>query len=297
MRVFIAGSGLMGQGIAVDFAKGGCEVVLYDISLDAIERAKKMIDETLKNLGIDETAEAKISYTQNIEDVRNSDIVVEAVYEDLEIKSSVLKDIEGFVADATPICSNTSVIHIDDLAERVKRKGRFLGLHWMNPPYIMPLVEIVTSKHTSSSVVAEIKDFLEKRLGKKVITCKNQSLVNRFNAAVLGEATRMIAEGVRVEDIDAVWKYHLAILYTLFGPLGNLDYIGLDVVFAASQYLHLKYGDEKFRPPEWLAEKVRAGEVGIKSSKGIYEYNRNPEEMYLERVEGLKRFLRFLGLE
>jgi 3-hydroxyacyl-CoA dehydrogenase len=121
----------------------------------------------------------------------------------------------------------------------------------------------------------------------------NQSIVNRFNAAVLSEASKMIEEGVRVEDIDKVWRFHLGILYTLFGPMGNVDYIGLDVVYYASLYLYQRFRDEKFKPSHWLLEKVDKGELGVKTGKGIYEYQ-DIERAYVERVERIEKMLKFL---
>jgi 3-hydroxyacyl-CoA dehydrogenase len=303
-RVFITGGGLMGQGIAIEMARGGCDVTIYDVSEKALKNARKMIQTTLEELeklGIAKDISAtlnRIDYRQNLDDLANSDLVLEAVTEELSVKASVLQELERYVGDDIPICSNTSVICINDLARYLTVKERFLGLHWMNPPYIMPLVEIVRSDFTSDSIISSIKDLLETRLSKKTIVCRNQSIVNRFNAAVLAEATRIIRDDeLSFEDIDNVWKYHLGILYTLFGPMGNLDYIGLETVLAASMYLYERFKEEKFKPSEWLLEKVRRGEVGIKASKGIYEYNRSFEEMYLSRVISILELLKFLKLE
>ncbi len=216
---------------------------------------------------------------------------MEAVFEDLNTKVEVLRKIEK-LTDA-PLCSNTSVISVDDIAEKLDSPSRFLGVHWMNPPQVMPLVEIVISRFTDSETISSVESFL-KDLGKEVVVCRSQSLVNRFNAAVLSEASRMIEEGVKPEDVDRVWKHHLGLLYTLFGPLGNLDYIGLDVAYYASLYLYSRFGDEKFKPPEWLEHKIKRGEVGVKAGKGIYEYG---PEAFEERVERLRKLLEFLGVQ
>lgn len=259
MRVFVAGAGLMGSGIAMDIAKGH-DVILYDISDQALKNAEKQISQIseIKN---------RVRYTQNIEDVKDCDLAIEAVFENIDIKSELLAKIEKIADKPIPICSNTSVICIDDIAERIAEKDRFLGLHWMNPPHVMPLVEIILSKYTSKQVVEFVKRFLE-GVGKEVVICRNQSIVNRFNAAVLSEASKMVEEGVMVEDIDRVWKHHLGILYSLFGPLGNMDYIGLDVVYSASLYLYQRFRDEKFKPPEWLVERIDVGELGGKNREG-----------------------------
>ncbi|AAB89233.1 3-hydroxyacyl-CoA dehydrogenase family protein [Archaeoglobus fulgidus] len=281
MKVFVIGAGLMGRGIAIAIASKH-EVVLQDVSEKALEAAREQIPEELLS---------KIEFTTTLEKVKDCDIVMEAVFEDLNTKVEVLREVERLTN--APLCSNTSVISVDDIAERLDSPSRFLGVHWMNPPHVMPLVEIVISRFTDSKTVAFVEGFL-RELGKEVVVCKGQSLVNRFNAAVLSEASRMIEEGVRAEDVDRVWKHHLGLLYTLFGPLGNLDYIGLDVAYYASLYLYKRFGDEKFKPPEWLQEKIKKGEVGVKAGKGIYEYG---PKAYEERVERLKKLLRFLGLE
>ncbi|WP_202318546.1 3-hydroxyacyl-CoA dehydrogenase family protein [Archaeoglobus neptunius] len=283
MRAFVAGAGLMGQGIAVDLARR-YDVLVYDISEQALENARKIIT------GIAEKAEVKgkIEFTTSLEDVKGCDVVVESVFENLEVKVELLRKIEKLTE--SPICSNTSVIVIDDIAERLESKERFLGVHWMNPPHIMPLVEIILSSYTDNETVRFVDGML-RNMGKKVVYCRNRSLVNRFNAAVLSESSRMIEEGVSFEDIDSVWKYHLGILYTLFGPLGNLDHIGLDVVHFASQYLYERYGDEKYRPSNWLLEKVQKGELGVKTGRGIYQY-RDFESAYEERI---KRILALMG--
>jgi 3-hydroxyacyl-CoA dehydrogenase len=281
MRVFVVGAGLMGRGIAIAIASKH-EVVLQDVSEKALEAAREQIPEELLS---------RIEFTTSLEKVKDCDIVMEAVFEDLKTKVEVLREIE--MLTSAPLCSNTSVISVDDIAEKLDSPSRFLGVHWMNPPHVMPLVEIVISRFTNSETVTFVESFL-KELGKEVVVCRRQSLVNRFNAAVLSEASKMIEEGIKAEDIDRVWKRHLGLLYTLFGPLGNLDYIGLDVAYYASLYLYSRFGDEKFKPPEWLEERIKRGELGVKVGKGIYEYS---FKAYEERVERLKKLLNFLGLE
>lgn len=280
MRVFVVGAGVMGRGIAIAIASKH-KVFLHDVSEKALESAKEQIPNQLLD---------RIEFTTSLRKVKDCEIVMEAVFEDLNTKAEVLREIERITT--APLCSNTSVISIDDIAEKLDDPSRFLGVHWMNPPYIMPLVEIVISKYTNGKIVSFVESFL-KSLGKEVVVCRGQSLVNRFNAAVLTEASRMIEEGIGAEDVDKLWRHHLGLLYTLFGPLGNLDYIGLDVVYYASLYLFNRFKDEKFKPPGWLEEKIKRGEFGVKVRKGIYEYGPNA---YEERVERLKKLLDFLGV-
>ncbi len=299
MRALIVGAGLMGQGIAIEVARGTESVTLYDISEDALKRARKGIVKTLETLsryGIaDESLISGIQFTTSLSDGSDADVVFEAVPEDATLKGRVLGEIEATVERQVPICTNTSIMRVSDLSRFLKARDRFLGVHWMNPPYVMPLVEVVIGEHTDSGVVGEVKSFLE-GIGKTVVVCREQSMVNRFSAAVLSEAVRIMEnDGADFRDIDTVWRYHLGLLYTLFGPFGNLDFIGLDTVFLASRYLH---SPGESTPPEWLAEKVERGELGIKTGRGIYQYGRTQEELLSLRMEKILGLLRFLkGLE
>ncbi|WP_457590455.1 3-hydroxyacyl-CoA dehydrogenase family protein [Geoglobus sp.] len=299
MRALIVGAGLMGQGIAIEVARGTESVTLYDISEDVLKRARKGIVKTLETLSryriADESLISRIQFTTSLSDGSDADVVFEAVPEDATLKGRVLGEIEATVERQVPICTNTSIMRVSDLSRFLKARDRFLGVHWMNPPHVMPLVEVVVGEHTDSGVVGEVKSFLE-RIGKTVVVCREQSMVNRFSAAVLSEAVRIMEnDGADFRDIDTVWRYHLGLLYTLFGPFGNLDFIGLDTVFLASRYLH-SLGEST--PPEWLAEKVERGELGIKTGRGIYQYGRTQEELLSLRTEKILGLLRFLkGLE
>ncbi len=291
MKVFVAGSGIMGCGIAVAVAAKH-DVLLYDINEDALNRASKIVSKIAAEAEVDTS---KIKLTSNFNEVSKADLFIESVPESVAVKVPVLQKAEKLLPENAIICSNTSVISINDLAEHIEAKYRFSGLHWMNPPHVLPLVEIVTSNYTSKDTIAKLRTFLE-GLEKKPVVCRDKSLVNRFNAAVLYEAAKMIEEGVTFKEIDDVWRYHLGILYTLFGPLGNIDYIGLDIVLAASRYLYERYEDEKFKPPEWLERCVSSGKLGVKSGSGIYRYSRSFEEEYSERIRRIRDMLKFLDV-
>ncbi|WP_456478453.1 3-hydroxyacyl-CoA dehydrogenase family protein [Geoglobus ahangari] len=296
MRALVVGAGLMGQGIAVEVSKGVEEVVLCDVSEDALERARRGIELSLKTLEkhgmADRSVLNRIMFTTRIGDGDAADIAFEAVPEDVELKGRVLREIEAVVGENAPVCTNTSIIRVSDLAGFLERKERFLGVHWMNPPHVMPLVEVVTSRYTDEGVAGRVAEFL-RGIGKRVVVCREQSAVNRFSAAVLAEAERMMeSDGMSFEEIDTVWRYHLGILYTLFGPLGNLDYVGLDTILLVSKYLSST--GERVAIPDWLVEKVKRGELGIKTGRGIYSYDRDHSEMLVERIEKILGMLRFL---
>lgn len=294
MRALVVGAGLMGRGIAIEVSKKAETVTLLDVDEGALRSAKRWIElslRTLESYGLaEESMIDRIEFTTSMEQCRNADIVFEAVPEDVSLKGKVLGDIEGTVGETVPICTNTSVIKLSELARFLDRRSRFIGVHWMNPPYVMPLVEVVVTDVTDGDVVDFVRSFLED-VGKRVIVCRELSVVNRFNAAVLNEALRIMeSDGISQKDIDVLWRYHLAVLYLLFGPFGNLDYIGLDTVLLA--FRHLVSGEAE--PPEWLAEKVRKGELGVKTGSGIYRYDGAPEEVYSMRVERILRLFEFL---
>jgi len=294
VRALVVGAGLMGRGIAIEVSRRAETVTLLDVDEGALRSAKRWIEASIKTLESHGLAEEsmidRIEFTNSMEQCRNADIVFEAVPEDVSLKGRVLGDIERAVGESVPICTNTSVIRLGELARFLERRSRFLGVHWMNPPFVMPLVEVVVTDGTDRGVVDFVRSFLEE-VGKTVVVCRELSVVNRFNAAVLSEALRIMeSDGMSHEDIDVVWRYHLAVLYLLFGPFGNLDYIGLDTVMLA--FRHLVSGEAE--PPEWLAEKVRRGELGVKTGSGIYRYEGAPEEVYSMRAEKILRLFEFL---
>jgi 3-hydroxyacyl-CoA dehydrogenase len=222
------------------------------------------------------------------------DFIIEAVPEDVDLKQKVLGAVEASCRKDAILATTTSVIQVSDIGASLERPEQFVGAHWMNPPYVLPLVEIIPGPSTSDDVVSSVRTFLEDTCGKKTVTCGDAPgfLVNRMAAAVLVEAAKMIEEGVAsFEDIDRAWKEHMGYIFLQFGPFGNIDHIGLDTITMAANYLAFVLEDERFRPPSWLQEKVNAGDLGVKSGKGVYEYNKSPEDMRIERIRKLLELL------
>ncbi|MFW9804262.1 MAG: 3-hydroxyacyl-CoA dehydrogenase family protein [Candidatus Thorarchaeota archaeon] len=305
MKTLVIGGGAMGHGIAQVFAQSGCDVVIVDINDEVLSNAKKHVDSNLKFLaqhGLieEESIGDVLDRIQTELDISKApsdiDFIIEAVPEDVELKQKVLSGAEAYFSDDTILATTTSVIQVADIAEGITKPERFIGAHWMNPPYVLPLVEVIPGPKTSDDVVKRVRSFLEDTCGKTTVTCGDAPgfLVNRMAAAVLVEAAKMVQDGIAsFEDIDRAWTEHMGYIFLQFGPFGNIDHIGLDVINMAANYLAFVLEDERFRPPTWLQEKVEAGNLGTKSGKGVYDYGgRSPEDLRIQRIEKLLEVIR-----
>lgn len=301
----VIGGGAMGHGIAQVFAQSGCDVVLVDINEVVLLNAKKHVGANLELL-----AQHNLVKEESIGDILDRiviepdvskapsdvDFVIEAVPEDVELKQRVLGAAAASCSDDAILATTTSVIQVADIAEGMSKPERFIGAHWMNPPYILPLVEIIPGPKTDDAIITAVRMFLEETCGKRTVTCGDAPgfLVNRMAAAVLVEAAKMVEEGIAsFEDIDRAWKEHMGYIFLQFGPFGNIDHIGLDVINLAANYLAFVLEDERFRPPAWLQEKIEAGDLGTKSGRGVYDYGgRSPEDLRIERTKKLLEIIK-----
>lgn len=299
-KTHVVGAGAMGHGIAQVFAQSGCDVILSDVNPEILEEAKSHVETNLNFLvqyGLVDrssipTILERIQTVVGGEDISSDvEFFIEAVPEDVDLKQKVLGSIENACRKDAILATTTSVIQVSDIGAALERPEQFVGVHWMNPPYVLPLVEIIPGPKTSDAVTSSVRTFLEDTCQKKTVTCGDAPgfLVNRMAAAVLVEAAKMIEEGVAsFEDIDRVWKEHMGYIFLQFGPFGNIDHIGLDVITMAANYLAFVLEDDRFRPPSWLQEKVNAGDLGVKSGRGVYDYGgRSPEDMRIERIRKL----------
>ena len=303
-KLGVIGSGVMGSGITIACALAGYKVYLNDISEEILDKSKSYIKHILKYLYSkrliftepDEVLDNIIFSLDLNTAVSDTSFVFESVTEKLDIKREVFMQLERYVSGETILASNTSVIKIEEIAGDIGVRDRVIGIHWMNPPFLMPIVELVASKYTSKEVMGKTRRFLEEKLGKIVIESPDIPgfIVNRFAAVISSEAVRLVDEGVSVEDIDKVWKNHLGILYMLFGPFGNLDQIGLDTVYLAGLYLSQSLERDVMYIPKWFEKMVMKGEYGVKTGRGFYKYKEDPDKLYLKRVEKLSEVLRWL---
>ena len=281
-RVFVAGAGLMGHGIAQVHAAVGKEVTVYEPDLARAEAGIARIAGNLERavakgkLTSDERAAilALLTATSELEQAADADLVVEAVFEDVAVKTELWRELDGIAPAAAIFASNTSSIAIDTLAAAVgeSRRGRFVGMHFFSPVPVMPLIELIRGSATSDATEAAIRE-LATAMDKQVIVSADRPgfIVNRILMPLLGEAMRAYEEGLgTAEDIDTGARVGLN---HPMGPLALADFIGLDVCLGIMRVLDEGLGGEQFRPPKVLEELVAAGHLGQKTGRGFFTYS------------------------
>ena len=277
--IMVIGAGQMGSGIAQVAAEAGYEVILHDVQMDFVENGMARIDKALSSQvqkgKIDDEGkrriQSRIKGSVTYDDARNAHWIIEAVFEDCDVKAKIFSALDEICRPETLFATNTSSIPITRLAASVKRADRFIGIHFFNPPQVMRLVEIIPGLKTSRETVLEARRFVEK-LKKESVLVKDVPgfLVNRINAALRLEAYTCLMEGVAsLEDIDKALK--LALGHPM-GPFELADFVGLDVGLNVLKTLYEGYKDPKWRPSLLLEKLVLSGDLGRKSGKGWYDY-------------------------
>ncbi|HEY8870166.1 MAG TPA: 3-hydroxyacyl-CoA dehydrogenase NAD-binding domain-containing protein [Candidatus Limnocylindrales bacterium] len=282
-RVFVAGAGLMGHGIAQVHAAIGMQVALYEPDLARAQAGRDRIagnlDRAVARGKLDavgrESTLARIDATNDMTRVRDADLVIEAVFEDLDIKRKLWRGLDELAPESTIFASNTSSISINALAAAVSpgRKSRFVGMHFFSPVPVMPLIELIRGAATTDETEATIRELAD-ALGKKVIVSADRPgfIVNRILMPLLAEAMRALEDGTgTAEDIDTGAKVGLN---HPMGPLELADFIGLDVCLNVMNVLHEGFGQEHFKPPKVLVDLVSAGHLGQKTGRGFYTHPR-----------------------
>ena len=280
-KVGVIGAGQMGSGIALIIAQAGIEVVIRDIEqgfvdkgLNSIEKiVKRNVDkEKITQDGADSIL-SRITGTLDLAEAgKDTDMIIEAIIENMDLKKSLFKELDGLCPDKTIFATNTSSLSITEIASVTKRQAQFLGLHFFNPVPVMKLVEIIKGFMTSDETVAIARDLMV-AVGKEPIEVSDSPgfAVNRILVPMLNDAIYALMEGVASkEDIDKAMK--LGCNHPM-GPLELLDFVGLDTTLSIMEYYYQEFGDPKFRPCPLLRQMVRAGLLGRKVGKGFYDYS------------------------
>jgi len=279
-KIGVIGAGQMGSGIAQVAAQAGYEVVLRDLEVSFIERGlsniKRSIGKLLEKGRLDQNAHdaalARIVTTTHLADLKDCDLVIEAVVEHEPSKLELFRELDHLVKPEAILASNTSSIPITRLAAATRRPERFIGMHFMNPVPLMELVEVIRGYLTDEATTQAVLETARK-MGKTPVEVNDYPgfVSNRILLPMLNEAIQCVMEGVATpEAIDQVMK--LGMNHPM-GPLTLADFIGLDTCLSIMEVLHRGLGDDKYRPSPLLRKMVQAGLLGRKSGRGFYRYD------------------------
>jgi 3-hydroxybutyryl-CoA dehydrogenase len=280
-KVGVCGCGLMGSGITEISSKAGMDVYVYEVNDDFLAKGMGRINKSLSRAvekgKLDEAGKqailARIHGTTNINDLKDCDLICEAIIENLGDKIKLYQQLDGIVKKDAIFTSNTSSLSITEMGAATKRAGQFCGLHFFNPVPVMKLVEVVKTVATSDATFASAKAFGEK-VGKVVVSCNDSPgfVVNRLLVPYLLDAIRALEAGVATkEDIDAGMK--LGCGYPM-GPLELTDFVGLDTTYYIAEILFDEFKDHHYAAPPLLKAMVKAGYHGRKTGRGFYDYTK-----------------------
>jgi len=311
------GAGRMGRGIAVAFAYAGHPVTMIDVKARPAEQFGRLkteaLDEVRKTLaslarfgllkdGEAETVLARVLVVPARESttaLAEAGMVFEGVPEVVDLKREVLAAASKMVAPEVIIASTTSTILVDDLSGAIEHPNRFLNVHWLNPAYLIPLVEISPGKATDPAIVAQVKALLED-IGKVPVVCAATPgfIVPRIQALAMNEAARMVEEGVAsAEEIDKAIRYGFGFRYAVLGLLEFIDWGGGDILYYASRYLEGALGSDRYRAPEVISRNMQEDRIGLRTGAGFLDYSGLDIDAYREqRLAALVDMLRHFGL-
>ncbi|HTV29418.1 MAG TPA: 3-hydroxyacyl-CoA dehydrogenase family protein [Xanthobacteraceae bacterium] len=275
-RISVVGAGLMGHGIAQVFAVAGHDVTITDAVVSNLDTVKDRIAANLRELGEDESAVARVRPCDNLADtVREADYVVEAISEDVALKQKLFAEIERHVRRDTILSSNTSVIPITSIMQGLAVRERALGTHWWNPPFLIPLVEVIETQWTSPDAVAWTMRLHEAAHKKPAHVKKDVPgfIGNRLQHALWREAISLVEHGIcDAETVDDVIKSSFGRRLSVLGPLENADMVGTDLTLAIHDIV-LPAIDSRPRPSPYLRRLVADGRLGFKSGEGFRKWS------------------------
>ncbi len=289
-KVGVVGLGLMGSGIAQVAAQAGFPVVAREVSGELVDKGLKSIEKNLARLvekgtiteAVKGEIRGRLKGTTNLDDLKDCDLIVEAIIEQLPAKRELYAALDGLCPPKTIFASNTSSLSITEMATATKRPDRFVGLHFFNPVPVMKLVEVIRTIATAPAVYDEIVAFGAK-LGKTPVRTSDRTgfIVNRLLVPYLLDAVRALEEGVAsIEDIDNSMKLGCG---HPMGPLTLLDFVGLDTTYYIAHIMFDEFREKRFAPPPLLKRMVLAGWNGRKAGRGFYDYSdpQKPRPMQL----------------
>jgi 3-hydroxybutyryl-CoA dehydrogenase len=279
--VGVVGCGLMGSGIVEVLARSGYDVVVHELTPELLRRGLERVEASMKR-AVDrgkleaaarDAARSRIRGTAALADLAGVDLAIEAVIERMDDKKNVLRELDRLVAPGVILASNTSSLSITEMAAATGRPGRVVGMHFMNPVPVMPIVEIVRGLATSDEALQTACTFAES-LGKKIVVAKDSPgfIVNRLLVPYLLDAARVLEQGLATkEDIDTAVT--LGLNHPM-GPFTLLDFVGIDTTYYIAEAMFQETKDPRWAPPVLLKQMVTAGWMGRKSGRGFYEYSR-----------------------
>ncbi|MCR4710934.1 MAG: 3-hydroxyacyl-CoA dehydrogenase family protein [Clostridia bacterium] len=298
--ILIAGSGIMGSSFAQIFAREGYEVILYDIYEKALEQAVHMIEvgqqaQIEQNRISEEKSKELISriHTTSSKDCfTKAEFVLEAVVERMDIKHAFWAELSEVISPEAILATNTSGLPVTRVAEAVKDPGRFAGMHWVNPPHLIPLVEVIAGEKSNQETIDVIYSLAQKIQQKPIRVYHDPQgfILNRLQYSVIREACNCVAKGyASLEDVDNVMKYGLGMRYAAIGPFETIDFGNIETFYNVATYLYKDLCNDTGVPP--LLDKVyHEGKLGIKNGSGFYDYSGDKADKALARRD--KMFIR-----
>ena len=286
-RIGVLGAGLMGHGIAQVFALSGHEVRVYDPSAQALSTLRERIANNLRDLDEDEGAAERVSPSSTIEDcVSAADFVVEAALEDLGVKQKLFAEVERYVPASAVLASNTSVIPITDIMRDIKDGARTVGTHWWNPPFLVPLVEVIGTDRTSQQTI-DVTIELHQAIGKTPVHVKKDVpgfVGNRLQHALWREAVSLVENGIcDAQTVDTVIKASFGRRIAVLGPLENADLVGTDLTLAIHKTV-LPAIESRPGPSPYLEKLVAEGKLGMKSGEGFRKWSAEEQAALRQKV-------------